>query len=167
MPRMVDLNITTYWWLPEASITDPDAVSAATLTAAANISEYVVASTRIGATASDTVSERGITDTANVVVPTIGNYEGTLVAFRDYAAGVPSADDVLTTVAAESGVSGWIVRRVGKASTEAAAAGDEVEVYKFLTDNPQTSGGTGEGFLKATIPLLQQGVFRTSSTLVA
>lgn len=167
MPRMVDLNITTYWWLPEASITDPDAVSAALLTAAANISEYVVGSTRIGATASDTVSEKGITDVANVVVPTVGNYEGNLVAFRDFAAGVPTADDVLTTIAAASGVVGWIIRRVGMASTAAAVAAQDVEVYKFMTDNPQTSGGTGEGFLKATIPLLQQGVFRTSTALVA
>lgn len=167
MPRMVDLNITTYWWVDEAAITDPDAISAAVLTAAANISEYVVGSTRIGAVASDTVSEKGITDVANVVVPTIGNYEGTLVAFRDFAAGVPSADDVLTTVANASGVVGWIVRRVGTASTETAAAAETVEAYKFMTDNPQTSGGTGEGFLKATIPLLPQGVFRTASTLVA
>ena len=167
MPRIVDLNITTYWWVEESAITDPDAISAATLTAAANISEYVVGSTRIGATASDTVSEKGITDITNVVVPTVGNYEGTLVAFRDYTTGAPTADDVLTTVAAQSGVVGWIVRRVGKASDEAAAAGDVVEAYKFMTDNPQTSGGTGEGFLKATIPLLQQGQFRTASTLVA
>ena len=26
MPRMVDLNITTYWWVDEAAITDPDAI---------------------------------------------------------------------------------------------------------------------------------------------
>ena len=167
MARIVDLNVTTYWWVPAASITDVDAISAATLTSAANISQYVVATTSIGPTASDTVSERGITDVANVVVPTVGNYEGTLVVFRDYTAGAPTANDPLTTIADASGVLGWIVRRVGKASTEAAAADDTVEAYLFLTDNPQIMSGSGDGYLKATIPLLQQGTFRTATDLVA
>ena len=60
-----------------------------------------------------------------------------------------------------------MVRRVGKASTEPAAAAEVVEAYLFLTDNPQVSGGTGDGYLKATIPLLQQGVFSTAHTLAA
>lgn len=170
MPRMVDLNVTTYWWLAAADIPDDlSVVSAADLTTAANISRFVVGTTRIGPTASDTVSEKGITDVANVVVPTVGNYEGTLVAFRDLTAGtgVPTADDVLTKIANTSGVVGWIVRRTGHPSTTAAAAAQVVEVYKFMTDNPQVSSGTGEGFLKATIPLLQQGVFDTSVTLAA
>lgn len=168
MPRMVDLNVTTYWWLPQASITNLAAISAAVLTNTANISKYVVGTTRIGPTASDTVSEKGITDVANVVVPTVGNYEGTLVAFRDYdATGEPSADDILEKISAEAGEVGWVVRRVGKPSTDAAAAGDIVEAYLFMTDNAQVQGGTGEGFLKATIPMHQQGQFTTSATLVA
>lgn len=165
--RMVDLNVTTYWWVPQASITNPDAISAAILTSALNISTGVVASTRIGATASDTVSEKAITDVANVVVPTIGNYEGTLVIFRDYTASAPSATDPLTKIADKAGVTGWIVRRTGYASTVAAATTQEVEAYLFMTDNPQTSSGQGDGFLKATIPLLQQGIFRTKTALVA
>jgi len=166
MPRMVDLNVTTYWWVPSTTGTLADVTTAA-LGTAENISSYVVSTTAIGPTASDTISERSITDVANVVVPTIGNYEGTLVVFRDYDAGVPSANDPLTTIASESGELGWIVRRVGKASTEAAASGDIVEAYLFLTDNPQISSGTGDGYLKATIGLLPQGVFSASVTLAA
>lgn len=166
MPRIVDLNVTTYWWVPSTA-GDLSEVTTAALTAAANISKYVVSTTNVGPTASDTISERGITDVANVVVPTVGNYEGNLVLFRDYTAGKPSADDPLTTIASESGELGWVVRRVGKASTEVAAAADVVEAYLFLTDNPQVSSGTGDGYLKATIPLLPQGVFSTSVTLAA
>lgn len=166
MPRIVDLNVTTYWWIPSTA-GDLSEVTTAALTAAANISKYVVSTTNIGPTASDTISERGITDVANVVVPTVGNYEGNLVLFRDYTAGKPSADDPLTTIASESGELGWVVRRVGKASTEVAAAADVVEAYLFLTDNPQVSSGTGDGYLKATLGLLPQGVFSTSITLVA
>lgn len=167
MPRMIDLNATTYWWVAAASITDAAAVSAALLTSTNNISTYVVASTKIAPAPSDTISEKSITDVANCVVPVTGNYEGTLVAFRDFTAGVPTATDVLTTVASVAGVAGWIVRRVGFASTVAAAAAQVVEVYKFMTDNPQPSAGSGEGYIKATIPLLPQGVFVTASVLVA
>lgn len=165
--RMVDLNITTYWWVPQEDIDNVDAISAAVLTPERNISRYLVGTTRVGATASDTVSEKGITDVANVAVPTVGNYEGTLVAFRDFAAGVPTENDILTLIANESGVAGWVVRRTGQPSTVAAEAAQLVEAYLFLTDNPQVSSGTGEGFLKATIPLLQQGIFRTGVALAA
>lgn len=168
MPRIVDLNVTTYWWISgDAGIANPDAVSAAVLTSARNISAYVVATTRVGPTSSDTVSEKGITDTANSVVPTIGNYEGNLVLFRDLASGAATANDPLTTIGGASGLLGWVVRREGFASSTAAASGHKVDVFKFMTDNPQKSGGTGEGYLKATIPLLQQGVFRLDTALVA
>ena len=167
MPRMIDLNATTYWWLPAASITNVAAISAALLTSTANISAYVVASTKVGPASSDTISEKSITDVANCVVPVVGNYEGTLVAFRDFTAGVPSATDVLTTVANTAGVAGWIVRRQGFASSVAAALGQIVEAYKVMTDNPQPSAGSGDGYIKTTIPLLPQGVFSTASTLVA
>lgn len=166
MARMIDLNITTYWWVPAASITDPSAVSAALLTADANISRYVHASTRIQPTNSDTVSEKSITDVANAVIPTVGNYEGNLVLFRDMVDGAPTANDPLTTIAGAAGVSGWIVRREGIASSAAAAAAEVVEAYLFTTDNPQRSGGTGDGYLKATIPLHPGGSFDANSTLV-
>ncbi len=167
MPRMVDLNVTTYWWIPATTGTLAD-VTLTALTPAANISSNVVSTTTVGPAASDTISERSITDTANVVVPTIGNYEGSLVLFRDYTTtGEPGTSDPLTVIAGASGELGWLVRRVGKPASEAAAAGDVVEAYLFLTDNPQIGGGSGDGYLKATIPLLQQGVFKTDLTLAA
>ena len=167
MARLIDLNVTTYWWVAAADITSTAAVSAAKLTNTNNISQYVVSTTSIGPTASDTVNERSITDVSNVVVPTVGNYEGTLVLFRDYTTGAPTASDPLTTIAGTAGVTGWIVRRVGKASTAAATTGDKVDVFKFTTDNPQVSGGSGDGYIKATIPLLQAGTFKTEVALVA
>lgn len=168
MARTIDLNVTTYWWIAgDAGIADPDAISAAVLTAGKNISTFVHASTSIKPASSDTVQDKGITDTANIDTPIIGNYEGTLVLFRDMAAGVPSANDPLTTIGKAAGIVGWIVRREGLASTAAAASGQFVDVFKFATDTPQKSGGTGGGMLKVTIPLLQQGVMRVETTLVA
>ena len=168
MARLIDLNVTTYWWVATADITNTAAISAAKLTAAANISQYVVSTTSVGPTASDTVNERSITDVSNVVVPTIGNYEGNLVLFRDYTTGAPTASDVLTTIAGSAGVTGWLVKRVGLPSTTAAAASQKIVfVGKFTTDSPQVSGGSGDGYIKATIPLLQAGTFATEVTLVA
>ena len=166
MARIVDLNVTTYWWVPgDTGIADVNSPSAAALTAGMNISEYVVTSTSVQPTASETVNERAITDVANVVVPTIGNYEGSLVLFRDFTAGAPTEDDLLETFTGRP--VGFIVRRIGKASTEAAAAGDVLDVFKFMADNPQSMGGTGEGYLKLTVPLLQQGVYALGVAAVA
>lgn len=166
MARIVDLNVTTYYWVPgDAAIANVNAPSVAAVSAGENISPYVVTSTAIMPSASETVNERSITDTANVVVPTIGNYEGNLVLFRDYAAGVPGTDDLLSTFTGRP--VGFIVRRVGKASSTALAAADVVDVFKFMADNPQTQGGTGEGYLKLTVPLLQQGAFAVGVALAA
>ena len=158
MARIVDLNVTTYYWVPgDTGIADVNAPTAVEITAGENISQYVVTSTSVMPAASETVNERSVTDTANVVVPTIGNYEGTLVLFRDFTSGAATADDLLATFTGRP--VGFIVRRVGKPASTAVAASDVVDVFKFMADNPQTQGGTGEGYLKLTVPLLQQGVF--------
>jgi hypothetical protein len=163
MPRMVDLGVTKYSWVTTiASIAAPTVTE---LTAGKDISQYVVTTTAVGPTASDTVNERAVTDTSNAVVPTIGNYEGNLVLFRDYTAGVPTAGtDVLETFNA-AGILGYLVKRVGKPAATAFAATDKVQVYKFLTDTPQPSGGQGDGYLKLVVPLLQQGSFAIAAVV--
>lgn len=163
MPRIVDLGVTKYSWV--TSIADVAAPTSTELTAGKDISQYVVTTTAVGPTASDTVNERAITDTSNAVVPTIGNYEGNLVLFRDYTAGVPTTGtDVMETFNA-AGVVGYLVRRLGKPATDAFAAADKVEVYKFMTDTPQPNGGAGDGYLKLTVPRLQQGSFSVNATV--
>lgn len=161
MARQIDLATTTYWWVP--GLTEP--TTAAAVTAGVNISQYLHPSTKVGPTKSDTVSEKGITDVANSDVPIIGNYEGTLVGFRDFTSGAPTANDLMTTVANAAGVSGWIVKRVGFASTVAAAASQKVDKYLFVTDNPIPGGGEGDGYVKVTIPLFQQGTFKLQVAL--
>jgi len=101
------------------------------------------------------------------VVPTIGNYEGSLVLFRDFTAGVPTSNVDLLDTFSGSGQTGFLVRRVGKPAASAVAAADVVDVFKFMTDNPQVAGGTGEGYLKMTVPLLQQGAFKVGAVVTA
>lgn len=165
MPRMIDLGVTKYSWVP--TIANIAAPTTTELTAGKDISQYVVTTTAVGPTASDTVNERSVTDTSNAVVPTVGNYEGNLVLFRDYTAGVPTTGtDVMETFSA-AGVVGYLVRRLGKPATDAFAAADKVEVYKFMTDTPQPHGGAGDGYLKLTVPLLQQGSFNIAAAVAA
>lgn len=167
MARIVDLDTTQYFWVPgDAGLTTPNAPKATEITAGTNISALVVTTTDIGADASDTVDERAITDVANVVVPTVGNYHGTLVLFRDFSSGTPSANDPLTTIGNAKGVVGWICKRVGLPNATAPATGQKWSVYKFMTDTPQVSGGQADGYLKVTFPLLQQGVFFTEVSAV-
>jgi len=169
MARIVDLGVTQYLWIPGVDgIANELAPTVAELTAAGakNISTQVVTTTSIDAAGSDTVNERSVTDVSNAIVPTVGNYEGSLVMFRDYESGAATANDPLTIIGDEVGAVGWIARRVGKPAATAPAADDLYDLFLVMIDNPQTSGGTGEGYLKATFPLLQQGRFKKAATVV-
>jgi len=166
MPRIVDLGVTGYWWLSGvSSLTTPSAPKVTDLSTAKNISPYVVTTTSINPTASDTVNERAVTDVSNAVVPTVGNYEGNLVLFRDFTSNEPSENDLAATFT--KGTFGWILRRLGKPHTTNLATGDEVDVFLFMCDAPQKSGGQGDGYLKLTVPLLQQGQFYLDTTIVS
>lgn len=170
MPRIVDLNVTRYDWVPGAAgLTTPSSPKVTELNAGTvkALSPYVVTTTAINATASDTITEKSITDTTNAVVPTINNFEGTLVLFRDYTTGAPTANDPLTTIGSTSGIVGWIVRRFGLPASTAWAVGQKVDVFYVMTDTPIQTGGQADGYLKATIPLLQQGIQYTAVTTQA
>lgn len=169
MPRLVDLNVTRYDFVPGATgLTTPATPKVTELSAAGTkaLSSYVVTTTSINPTSSDTVSEKGITDTSNAVVPIIANFEGTLNLFRDYTAGTPTATDPMT-IFTGSGVVGWIVRRLGLPASTAWAIGQKVDVFYVMADNPQQTGGQADGYLKLTVPLLQQGVMYLGVTTVA
>lgn len=170
MARLVDLGVTQWLWIPTiGGIVDETAPKASELTAVGvkNISTQVVTTTDLAMQASDTVDERAVTDVTNVVVPTIGNYGGNLVMFRDYTTGAPSADDPLTVIGDSVGTVGWLAKRVGLPNSTVAAATQKYSLWLVMIDNPQLSGGQGDGFLKATFPLLQQGRFKQEATVAS
>jgi hypothetical protein len=170
MPRLVDLSVTRYDWVPGAAgLTTPSSPKVTELVAGTvkAISAYVVTTTQLNPTASDTITEKGITDTNNAVVPTINNFEGHLDLFRDYTTGAPTANDPLTTIGSASGVVGWIVRRYGLPASTAWAVGQKIDVFYVMTDAPQQSGGQADGYLKVVIPLLQQGQMYLAATAQA
>lgn len=171
MARTADLGLTKWLWVPGvAGIADPNAPLLSELQAngVKDLSPYVLTTSDVQVQASDTINnERAVTDVANVVVPTVGNYGGNLITFRDLTAGVATANDPLTVIGDHVGVVGWLVKRVGLPSATAIAAAQKVSSYLVMIDNPQLSGGQGDGYLKATFPLLQQGRFAIEKAVVA
>lgn len=166
MPRRVDQGITKIHWVQgDAGITNVLAPTTAQLNAGTSIDItcLLLSTYEVMADASDTTNERAVCETANVVAPTIQNYKGNLPLFRQYddVTNLPESDDTLNIFT--FGAIGWFVRRLGKPFSSAWAVGDVVDVYKFMCDVPQVAGGTGEGYLKATVPLLQQGTFSVKS----
>lgn len=162
MARKVDLGVTTLLWVPGvAGIADASSPQLAELQAAGvlNLTCLMVTTYEVRADTADTTSERAVCEVANVVTPTIANYMGQLVLFRDWDDTLQefTMNDALATFTL--GHLGWFVRRLGFAYDTALADGQQVETYKFMSDHSQVQGGTGEGYLKATVPLHQQGSF--------
>ena len=167
MAKRVDLGVTRLTWVTD--ITDPAAPTAAELTAGVDLSCVMVTSYEVRADTSDTVSEKAVCETANADTPTAKNYMGNLVLFRDWDDTTPPGDwDASTDPIAtfpSGGIQGFFVRRTGLPYDTAYAADDVVEVYKFITDEPQHSGGTDQGMVKVTVPLHKQGVMELAAVV--
>lgn len=170
MARLIDLAVTKVAWVPSsvgiANVQAPGVSSELTVAGVKDLGPYLTTNYKVGMEDSDTVSEKSITETAEIVVPTIQKYSGMLELFRDFTTGAPSASD-FTTFFLGASESGFIVRRTGKASSVAFGVGDVLEVYKFIADPPKFSPGSGSGYVKGTVKLLPQGVFALAAVAVA
>jgi hypothetical protein len=162
MARLIDLAVVKVHWV--TTLTSTSAPSATELNAGTNLGIYLTTNYKVGMEDSDTVSERSVTESAEIQVPTIQKYSGMLELFRDFTAGVPSGSDFTSMFAGASEL-GYIVRRTGKASSVTFATSDVVELYKFVADPPHLTGGTGSGYVKGTVKLLPQGVFNLKATV--
>lgn len=166
MPRrVIDQGVSRWAWA--VTLADPSAPSTVELEAAVDLSCLAVTgSSEVRADASDTVSEKAICETANADTPTASNYIGNLVLFRqwDDLTGDWDATDP-RVVFPRAGIFGFVVIRDGFATDEDWENGQLVQVYKFVTDNPQFSGGSGEGNQKLTVPLLKQGVMHLDAVV--
>ncbi len=113
----------------------------------------------LGATDSDDVEDRGITDPGNATTRGFANFEGTLSFFRD-----ANPDDVTSDYvkAFETfrvpRTYGYLVLRVAeKHWSEPFAAGDRVSVFRFVAD-AITDDTEGDDSVKFTVNFLPQGV---------
>lgn len=167
MAKMMSPN-TTIWWVTDVAY-DPDVPSALKLTTAANISCAVVSGYTLNPTDSDTDSSTSICDGANIEVPTYYNYEGNITFFRDADLAATTSDYAKAFAFFKTRgntAGGYLVRRIGYASTVAAAVSQVVSSFKFISDNPQDVVEDG-GPIEFTTPFLPQGKMSLNKTLVA
>lgn len=160
MTKMMNPN-EAIWWVPLATVGfNPDAPSAALLTPAMNVSCAVVSGYTLNPADSDTVSDSTICNSANSSTPTFANYEGN-ISFERESTGV-DADNASARARAfeffkHPDAEGYLVRRIGYREFELPAAGQEVSVFKFTTDNPQDVVSDDGGPIQITVPFLPQG----------
>lgn len=160
MARLVDQGVTRLTWVPgEDGIADVSAPTVSELAAGTDLTCVMVTTYEVRADGADTTNERAVCETANVVTPTIRNYMGRFDLFRQWDSSTMAwtGEDVLEILV--YGDLGHFVRRLGFSRDTAYAESQQVEVYKFMVDTPQVQGGTGDGYLKANVPLFRQGSF--------
>lgn len=159
MPQKMMSPNTTIVWVPISGVIDPLNPTAPELTAGVNISCAIVRGYTLNPTASDTDATASICDEGNVENRTYANYEGNVTFFRD--ANIQDNVSVYNKAWAlfrRAGARGYLYRRVGKKSSLAFVAGDEVEGFLFESDWPQTiDGGDSGGPIQFTVPFLPQG----------
>lgn len=164
MARMVDLSVTKLAWV--TTIANPSAPTVAELNAGKDLSCLMTTSYEVRFDASDSVSEQAVCESSATVTPTIEKYMGNLVLFSDYAAGVLSGTDAWS-VFSNNYELGYFVRRLGLPYSTAWAAAQKIEVFKFVADRVQRTGGVASGYLKATVPLFPQGFAKDQVSVAA
>ena len=147
------------------TLKDPTKPTVTELKAGTDLSCRVLKSDfRLSATDSEKIDDlAALCDETNPVVFGAANYEGTVSVFRWYNASNPGTADTTGDVAFQAlknrGTVGFMVKReTGKKYDADWEAGDEVEVYEVLTDNPQAPSDTG-GYIRRTIPLGVQNAY--------
>lgn len=171
---------TTLWWVDETALTTPNAPKVADLTAALasavpgsmglNLSAAVAAGYTLNPQASDTTSAPTIVDRGGAETRGAANYEG-LIPFYMEADPTTNADSVYLAaydMFKAKGRSGYVMRRLGKLYTEAAAVGDIVDVFKFTTALPRIQDpDNNSGAYQFQVPMLKQGFVKTNVAMVA
>lgn len=107
---------------------------------------------RLSPVASDTVNDPALCAEGNAPTWGASNYEGALPVYRflDDDGATDPVGDVVYQALKEKGTTVWLVEREGPRYDEDWAAGDEVEVYEVVTDNPQKPTDR-TGYIKRTI----------------
>ena len=165
--KMLNPN-TTLWAIDAEDVLNINTIKATDLnTDALNFSCAVVRGYTLNPTDSDTDDSASICDSGNVENRLYDNYEGEFTMFRD--ADVDDATSIFNQAFEyfkEPDRRFYIVRRVGKRNTVAAAAGDEIEAFLFTNDHIRSVDGGDDGPIQFTVPLLQQGQYTGYITLV-
>lgn len=149
----------TIWWIPDAGVADPTAITTAEVNAGSNISCAIVAGYTLNPTDPNVDNTKSICDNANVDNPTQDQYNGNLTFFRDKD--VTNNDSVYNKafqLFRYGGAVGYLVRRVGKLNSDPAADGDDIQPFSFESDLPSSiDGGENPPPVQFTVPFIPNG----------
>lgn len=113
----------------------------------------------LGATSSDDVTDRGITDAGNAVTRGFSNFEATIDFFRDANSADSTSDyNIAFSTFKTPRTYGYLVMRVAEQPyTTAWTKGDRVSVFRFIADIV-TDDTAGDDSVKFEVKFLQQGL---------
>lgn len=167
-------NVKVRWYL-SADITNPDSPSLTQLNNNGVELSSAIAwdGYEVGASDSDDVDDRALTDIGNAVTRGFANYAATLPFFydADYADTSSVYNDAFDAFRVPL-TEGWLVTRVAKDATLPFAAGDRVSVFKFQT-GAVTNDTEGDDSYKFVVEFLPQGALyvntlaETSAAVIA
>lgn len=141
---------------------NPDAITLVELEAGLDASCRIAKNGyALGPTASETFADPALCEDVNSSVWGASNFESTIPVFRyfdDTTNLVDEQGDEVYQALKEKGTEVWLAERESlKKSTDPWEAGDVVNVYRVLLDNPQKASDR-TGYIKNTIaPAVQEG----------
>lgn len=147
-------------WILDSAVTNKQFPALSELSASAMDISAAIAfkNLKLGSSKSADVDDRSLVDLGTAVTRGAQNYAATLPLFRnlnnaDSTALYQQAFQAFRT----PGIVGWLIIRVNQPAGNAFAAGDEISMYKFITDVPSNSTA-GDESTKASVNFLPQGV---------
>lgn len=164
MAKITSNEYTKVAWIPDAYMTTAEAAAppASILNAATTVQLSPAVAWQdwaLGATDSDDVDDRGITDPGNAVTRGFANFEGTLSFFRDANPLDMTSDYVkaFETFKVPRQYGYLVLRVADKRWEQPWAAGDRVSVFRFVAD-VITDDTEGDDSVKFTVNFLPQGI---------
>lgn len=165
MAKITSNEYVKVLWVPDALLTTAQAaaptVTQLTQAGVVDLSPAIAwQDFSLGATDSDDVEDRGITDVGNAISRGFANFEGTLSFFYDATITGDSTSDYVKAFQTfrTPRVFGYLVLRVAeKRWSDPLAAGDRISVFRFIADIV-TDDTEGDDSVKFTVTFLPQGV---------
>lgn len=124
---------------------------------------------RLSPTGSDTIDEPGLEETGNTGSYGPSNYDVALPLFRYFDPETGASDpeqDVAYTLFTGKGVQLWLAERIGPPAARDWAAGDVVDIYPIVLDDPQRPTDL-TGYQKVIQPARVSGAVHLRVTVTA
>lgn len=148
-PKMLNTANRSLIWAP--TLLDPSKPTAAELAAGKNITCLVTAANyAFGITGNEQITDAALCDDIEAGVPGRATVEAAMDFFRFKEI----ADDTAWTTFTGKGLSGYLVERIGqieegeRPEEVPMASGDEVQVLKAITNDPQNQSPATAGYEK-------------------